>query len=205
MKNFPIQKELTKDDVVIIAGDVALCWQGKNDDKYIQKWYKEKNFTTLAVEGNHEGYDEINKLPIIEKFGGKVRKIADNVFYAIRGEIYEINGKKVLTCGGADSTDKGYRQENIDWWAAEAINQKDFSCALNNLEKYNYNVDYFITHTGGAEVVRTLGFVPTNSDKYIDFLLSTLPKVPHLCGHYHTDRLINSQSRILYNDIIELI
>lgn len=203
-ENFPIQEELDKSDVLCIAGDAAICWTGGNTDKQLQKWYEDKPFTTLVIDGNHEGHELLSKLPIIKKFKGKVRKVSDSVFYAIRGEIYTINGKKVLTLGGAESTDKQYRVEGYSWWKDEEITIKDFKRTIDNLERENFKVDYFITHTGGGEVVRTLGFLPTNSDKYVSFFLDTLRDTPHYCGHYHMDRIINKQSRILFDDIIEL-
>lgn len=205
MRHFPIQKELNKSDILIICGDSGLCWSGKDDDKWLQQWYEDKNFTTLIVDGNHENHMLISKLPIIEKFGGKVRQISNSVFYAIRGEIYTINGKKILTLGGAESTDKQYRVEGYSWWEQESITQKDFNNALNNLERYNYDVDYFITHTGGGEVVKFLGFNIFPSDKYIDFILNSLPpRTRHYCGHYHVDMVVNLRSKILYDSIIEL-
>lgn len=203
-ENFPIQEELDKSDVLCIAGDAAICWTGGNTDKQLQKWYEDKPFTTLVIDGNHEGHELLSKLPIIKKFKGKVRKVSDSVFYAIRGEIYTINGKKILTFGGAESTDKQYRVEGYSWWKDEEITIKDFKRTIDNLERENFKVDYFITHTGGGEVARTLGFLPTNSDKYVSFFLDTLRNTPHYCGHYHMDRIINKQSRILFDDIIEL-
>lgn len=204
-ENFPIQEELDKSDVLCIAGDAAICWTGGNTDKQLQKWYEDKPFTTLVIDGNHEGHELLSKLPIIKKFKGKVRKVSDSVFYAIRGEIYTINGKKILTLGGADSIDKHLRIKGIDWWEQESITQKDFNNALDNLERYNYDVDYFITHTGGSEVVRFLGFNTFPSDKYIDFILNSLPpKTRHYCGHYHVDMIANLRTKILYDTIIEL-
>lgn len=204
MRHFPIQKELNKSDILIICGDSGLCWSGKDDDKWLQQWYEDKNFTTLIVDGNHENHMLISKLPIIEKFGGKVHQISNSVFYAIRGEIYTINGKKILTLGGAESIDKQYRVEGYNWWKDEEITIKDFKRTIDNLERGNFKVDYFITHTGGGEVARNLGFLPTNCDKYVSFFLDTLRNTPHYCGHYHVDRIINKQSRILFDDIIEL-
>jgi hypothetical protein len=204
-KNFPIQEELDKSDVLCIAGDAAICWTGGDTDKQLQKWYEDKPFTTLVIDGNHEGHELLSKLPIIKNFKGKVRKVSNSVFYAIRGEIYEINGKSILTLGGADSIDKHLRIKDVDWWEQESITQKDFNNALNNLERYNYDVDYFITHTGGSEVVKFLGFDPFPSDKYVDFILDSLsPRTRHYCVHYHVDMVANLRSKILYDAIIEL-
>ena len=203
-ENFTIQKDLTKEDVLIVAGDWGGIWYNDYRNDNLLEWWELRNFTTLVVLGNHENYDVINKLCIVDMFGGKVRKVSDSVFIAERGEIYTINGKKILTLGGAESTDKQYRIEGYSWWKDEEITIKDFKRTIDNLERENFKVDYFITHTGGNEIVRTLGFLPTNSDKYVSFFLDTLRDTPHYCGHYHVDRIINKQSRILFDDIIEL-
>lgn len=201
-KNFIEQKNLTKKDVVIITGDTGLCWDNTRVDKHLQNWYSKKKFTTLAVDGNHENHDLIMQLPVIEKFGGKVRKISDNVFYAIRGEIYEIADKKILCIGGADSKDKKLRIEGLSWWAGETISDLDIENAQKNLHKYDNKVDYIISHTCGSEVCGMLGFNPTSSDKKLDILLNTIDYKHHYCGHMHIDKLYY-KTRILYNDIIE--
>ena len=56
-KKFPQQRELTKDDYVIVAGDFGLVWDGSGREIYWQDWLADKNFTTLFVDGNHENFD----------------------------------------------------------------------------------------------------------------------------------------------------
>ena len=51
-KNFSEQKTLTKEDYVIICGDFGGVWNGKNEEKYWLNWLKNKNFTTLFIDGN---------------------------------------------------------------------------------------------------------------------------------------------------------
>ena len=204
-QNFTIQKDLTKDDVLIVAGDWGGIWYYDSRNDNLLEWWESRNFTTLVVDGNHENHNVIKELEIVERFGGKVRKVSESVFIAERGEIYTINGKKILTLGGADSIDKHLRLKDFDWWEQESITQKDFNNALDNLERYNYDVDYFITHTGGSEVVKFLGFNAFPSDKYIDFILNSLPpRTRHYCAHYHVDMIVNLRSKILYDTIIEL-
>lgn len=54
--SFPEQKEMTKDDYVIILGDFGL-WDNSKREKYNLDWLEDKPFTTLFVSGNHENYD----------------------------------------------------------------------------------------------------------------------------------------------------
>lgn len=203
VRRFPIQKELNKSDILIVCGDGGLCWSGGDDDKWLQQWYEDKNFTTLIIDGNHENHVLISKLPVIEKFEGKVHQISNSVFYAIRGEVYKINKKKILTCGGADSHDKEWRTEGKSWWPQEQITEAEIDNALENLAIHNFQVDYIISHTGGSEVCKQLGFMPTISDELFDKILEATKYDKHYCGHYHVNKWID-KSRVLYKDIIEI-
>ena len=50
--NFPEQKEMTKDDYVIICGDFGY-WDNSIHGRYWRAWLDDKPFTTLWVDGNH--------------------------------------------------------------------------------------------------------------------------------------------------------
>lgn len=197
-----LPEELDKSDVLIILGDAGVCWNGKGEDEELQKFYENKKFTTFIVDGNHENHDLISELPIVERFGGKVRKVSDSVFYAIRGEVYEINGKRFLAIGGADSIDKEYRVEGLSWWKGETISESDIINALKNVGETT--VDFLITHTGGSAVSCELGFPPSSSDKMLDKVIYSINYKYHYLGHHHIDKILNEKTRILYDDIIEI-
>lgn len=202
-RRFPYGNELTKDDILIVCGDVGLVWDGSEQDKYWQNWLNDKPWTTLCAPGNHENFDLIEKYPISTFCGGAARQIKDSIWYAEFGEIFTLNNKKFLFCGKADSHDKEYRTEGVSWWAQERIIKADVEHALENLKKVDNKVDFIISHTGGTEVNSMLGFTPTESDKMLDSVLANAVFEKHYCGHYHVDMpLINH--RILYDDIIEL-
>ncbi|WP_246361985.1 metallophosphoesterase family protein [Paenibacillus alba] len=85
-KNFPEQKKMTKDDFVIISGDFGLIWNGDKEDQYWLKWlHKEKPFTTLFIDGNHENHDMLDAYPVEIWNGGKVHRINDSVIHLMRG------------------------------------------------------------------------------------------------------------------------
>jgi predicted phosphodiesterase len=58
--NFPEQKQMTKDDYIIIAGDFGGVWNNSKEELYWRKWLNDKNFTTLFVDGNHENFELSN-------------------------------------------------------------------------------------------------------------------------------------------------
>ena len=202
-KNFPLNSILTKDDILIICGDWGCIWDGSGEDKYWQNWYEKKNFTTFVVLGNHENYDLIQNYPIVQFCGGRARKVSDSVYLEIRGEVYNFNGKTFLSFGGADSTDKHLRKEGESWWSGERITEEDLENARRNVKKYDY-IDYVITHTGGSEINRFIGFEPSESDKILDQILSEIKYGTHYCGHYHVD-LYYLNHRIIYDDVCELV
>ena len=64
-RQFKEQKNLTKDDYVIVLGDFGVLWNSytkycpdrlsKRDLNFIN-WYENKNFTTLWIDGNHDNH-----------------------------------------------------------------------------------------------------------------------------------------------------
>ena len=110
---FPEQKEMTKDDYVIIAGDFGGVWYGLEDSAHLKaEQYNldeldQRSFTTLFIPGNHENYDRLmsDEFPEIYWHGGKVRVIRPSVLMLQRGEMYVIDGARFFTFGGASSHD----------------------------------------------------------------------------------------------------
>ena len=44
-------------DYVIVCGDFGLCWKRNKTFEYHCKYFAEKKYTILWVQGNHENYD----------------------------------------------------------------------------------------------------------------------------------------------------
>lgn len=105
--NFPIGKDLDKNDYVIVLGDMGLIWSQKEDKNeiYWKNWLENKPWTTLFISGNHENYDRLDKYPTEEWHGGKVSFIRPSVIYLHYGEVFDIAGKKFLSVGKAASHD----------------------------------------------------------------------------------------------------
>lgn len=206
--NFKIGNELIKEDIMVILGDAGFVWsygiEAEKQEKYWRNWITNKPWTTFAVCGNHEAFSLIKEFPIVEFCSGHVYKITDSLFYAISGEIYNLNGKTCLVINGADSQDKNLRKEGVSWWPEEQITEEDIQKAKFNLKRYNNKVDYLLTHTGGVNVCASLGFKPTISDVRLSQILNTFQYDYHYLGHYHVDKTIDNKTRIFYNDIKEI-
>ena len=64
--SFPEQKEMTKEDYVVICGDFGGVWatnrkkvEENKAERNALDWLEKKPFTTLFVPGNHENYDRL--------------------------------------------------------------------------------------------------------------------------------------------------
>ena len=73
-KNFPEQRNLTKNDVLIILGDFGLNNKNVKQEKHFLDWLENKSFTVLFVDGNHEEFPVLNSYPVVEIYGGKAHQ-----------------------------------------------------------------------------------------------------------------------------------
>ena len=229
---FPIQNEMTKDDYVIICGDFGGVWTFKEEssrEKYWLDWLNERNFTTLFVDGNHENYTRLyNDYQVKKWHGGKVHKIRDSVLHLMRGELFDIDGKKIFAFGGAKSHDiqdgilnldeeekiyefrkRGayFRIRDFSWWDLELPTEEEMKNGINNLEKVNYKVDYIVSHCCPTNIQAVLGGGLYKKDYLTDYLQKISEKLEFkkwYIGHYHDNKQVNEQYVLLYEDIVPL-
>lgn len=225
-QSFSEQKNLNKDDFLIIAGDFGCVWYGTKNveeicpnyeippahrpyvgkDDYWLDWYEKKRFTTLFVDGNHENHALLDAYPVEEWNGGKVHRIRPSVLHLMRGQVFEIGGKTIFTMGGASSTDQEYRTENVSWWSRELPDEEEFEEARRNLARYDNRVDYIVTHCAGTRMMNLLGELRA-VDRLTDFLTEvdlTVAYSQWYFGHFHRDVKVDDKHTLLYKNIVEL-
>lgn len=207
VRNWPDQKELTKDDYLIVAGDFGLLWMAEADkqEKYWIRELQARKFTTLFIDGNHENHARLRNLPEIDMFGGKVGVVADGIYHLKRGYVYTICGKTIFTFGGALSTDKEWRTVDVSWWADETQSKAEEDFAFDNLEKVDYKVDHVITHAAPKSIVSTFKFIDSERHndpvaKFLDHLRCKIQCDTWHFGHYHSDLLIQDKFYLHYNN-----
>lgn len=202
---------LTKDDYVIICGDFGLVWNNSASEQYWLRWLDARPFTTLFIDGNHEGFSLLNSLPETTWNGGAVHQIASSVFHLKRGQLFNIDGCQIFTMGGASSSeyDREHRIQGETWFAEEVPNEQERKAALETLDTANWNCDIVITHCapsstaqGISEHTDRLGIHPM--DEYTDWLQTIQDRLTYrhwFCGHYHIDARIQNMTTALYNRI----
>jgi len=205
-KRFPAQKELTKDDFLIICGDFGGVWSNSKEEMYWRKWFDQKSFTTLFIDGNHENFDLLHEFPIVDFYGAGAHKISNSIFHLMRGEIYEIEGKRFFTFGGASSHDREHRKEGESWWKEELPSAAEYETAICNLDRIGWVVDYVLTHCGASSVQQMIDG-PYEENELTDFferLKNTLSYEQWFFGHYHVDRRMDERHVAVFDRIIQL-
>jgi len=201
-------------DYLIVLGDWGVIW-GPNPDhirgeRYLKRWYDERPWETLALLGNHEGYDRIEELPWSERHDGPVRQVGEKSFILQSGNIYTIGGLRFFIFGGGASLDKQYRTPHKTWWPQEIPTAEDLQRGIQNLALEYGKVDYVLSHTCPTAMAEHLideesWFVAKAADPTCG-MLSTLEKhisgpKPWYFGHYHIDyRWKNYQC--LWNELV---
>lgn len=211
-KYWPEGKELTKNDYLIVCGDFGLVWSNilNGEEQYWTNWLNEKPWTTLFVDGNHENHNRLARLKKVEMFNSLVGKVTDSIFHLKRGQVYIIEELKFFCMGGALSVDKVHRTLDMDWWKEEQPSHYEMDVGLTNLEKYNNEVDYIISHTLPQNIKNK--FYETtyeghiyydNTCKYLQHIYDTVEFKKGYCGHWHDDKDVDKY-RVLYEDVIQI-
>ena len=203
---FPEQAGMTKNDVVIIAGDFGGVWFGDSRDDETLDWLERLPFTLAFVCGNHENYDALERYPVAEWHGGKVHRVRPHVLHLMRGQVFELESYRFFTMGGAKSHDTNHRINHISWWRQELPSDEEYSEALQNLERYNWQVDYIITHCAPTSIA-LMGSRHNEADRLTDFLQEVRERAKYyywLFGHYHDNKAVDEKHILLWEQIVQI-
>lgn len=209
--HFPQGRHLTKEDVVILLGDFGVIWNNISSkvERYNLKWLSERPWTTVFVKGNHENHARLSstEFPTKEMFGAPVKEIAPSVYMLESGNIYTIGGKSFLAIGGAMSTDKQHRVENLSWWRQELLSFEEQERIFAHEKK---DVDFIVSHTCPVSIVYKLH----REDRFDDPTSRILEEVKNtytfkkwFFGHMHEDVVfegLDGYFQCCYYDIIEI-
>ena len=230
VKSFPEGRMLTKDDFVIICGDFGF-WDESEEQRYWMDWLESRPFTTLWVDGNHENYDLLKQLQLEKWNGGKVQFIRPSVIHLMRGQCFEIGGKRFFTFGGARSHDikdgilerddpelkkkvrrledvgAFYRINHLSWWKEEMPDEEEMEEGIRNLEAAGWETDYILTHCCSTALLQERKPVRDEGDQLTDYLSVIRDRCEFrhwFFGHYHENEDWSEKETCLYQRIVEL-
>jgi len=230
MKYFLGQKELGRDDYIIICGDFGF-WMDTPEEKYWLNWLEGKPFTTLWVDGNHENFDRLNALPVHMWHGGKVHYIRPHIIHLMRGQLYNIGGYTFFTMGGAASHDiqdgildpddpdieqeywfkrrtrQMFRIKGVSWWPEELPSDGEYLTAMETLEQADWKVDYVITHCAPTTVAQVINrdYQPDALTDFLEMVNQRLDFRCWLLGHYHNNRRLTDKHMLLWEQIVQIV
>lgn len=131
---------------VLVCGDFGFVWDGSAPEKKRLKKLEGLDCNILFVEGTHDNLALLADYPLEAYGGGKVRRIAKNVFWMQRGELFDVEGVTVFALGGGESNDADEREEGVNWWRDELPSVAEIEAARRSLEGAKEGVDIVITH-----------------------------------------------------------
>ena len=208
---FADKMKLTKNDYVIVLGDMGLFWRKDKRDAnaFIDYFEQHYEFNLYFIDGNHENFTILHSLEEDENHMGIV---SEHIRHLKRGRRYNIDGKDILALGGADSVDKFRRTPGLSWWEEEAITDED----VGRVDPTHY--DYVLTHTCPTSIFEnykvylcTLGNIVDDEDPEFKISNNKLEQVYNFIdfehwyfGHYHVDIDLDEQFTCLFNEWREL-
>lgn len=204
----------SKEDVMIILGDVGLNFYLNAQDHLLKSIVEGFPITIFAIHGNHEerpyiieGYEEK------EWHGGIVyyEPMFPDLLFAKDGEIYDFDGEKVIVIGGAYSIDKQYRLDNNwPWYESEQPSDEIKEYVEQQLEAVKWKVDYVFSHTCPYDYRPTHLFsehidqdsVDYSTEKWLQKIETKLDYKMWYFGHYH-DNWRKDKMQMLFEEIQE--
>lgn len=197
-------RKLKKNDSLIICGDFGFLWDNSEEEQKNLKYLSKRRYQILFVDGTHENFDMLDTYPIVDYKGGKARKIAENIYYLMRGQIYEIDGKSVFAFGGGESPEKELRMQMGRWWKREMPSLDEMKAAFENLKKHDLKVNYVITHEPSANIKNMIDHKSDINSvaAFFDGLEKNITYDKWFFGSQHIDRKITSKHYAVFNSII---
>ena len=179
-------------------------------DSEVLKYYQEQLYTTLFIDGNHENFTLLNSYPVEIWNNGKVHPINEKVIHLMRGQVFFLDGLSIFTFGGGLSIDKAWRTPGFDWWAEEEPSEEECREAIQNLKKYDYKIDYIVTHAAPRTIVKNylknayrLIDADCETEKFLNSVLVNTDYKRWYCGHYHFDSSIpDCKMYVLYDRVM---
>lgn len=202
----PKIKKLGRQDTLIICGDFGFIWDGSEREKSTLKKLAEYGFTIAFIDGCHENFDLLESYPESKWNGGMARVIVPNIVHLMRGQVYNIENKRIFTFGGGHSQDIEFRG-NGNWWEREHPDHDEIMEAIDNLSRYRNEVDFIITHEPPASIKDCLGvdvFQRIEVHALFEEIIRKCQYKKWFFGKCHIDKHIPMKFYAVFNNITPL-
>ena len=185
-------KKLSEGDTLIVCGDFGFVWDGSAKEKKILEYLGSRKYNVCFIDGTHENFDLLEKCRMTVWNGGKVHRVSGNLFHMMRGQIFTIEGYRIFTFGGGESTDREMRTEHISWWKEEMPTPAELEEGAKAIEKST-----MLLRAGETDSVNKL-------NGYFE-QLNRVCKFKHwYFGSMHEDRVITNVHTAVFEDVIPI-
>lgn len=195
-------------DILIVCGDFGYLFRNDEAEHRFLDQLAARDYTICFVDGNHEDFDALEALPEEDWMGGRVHRLRPNILHLMRGYVFTLEGKTFFTMGGAYSVDRHTRTPGRSWWPQELPRDEEYRRAAAALLARNMQVDYILTHTMPAEAIRRMGCFPDPHDAeltgFLEWVMYETRYTGWFCGHWHQDRPLPGNIRLLWFDVCSL-
>lgn len=229
------RKKIQKDVVISQGVKFHSLGSGNSNTKvlcldldYVPLWLAKIAITPTMQRENPVLVNKLIDYPVEEWHGGKVHFIKPSIIHLMRGQVFDIDGLKFFTFGGAsshdisdgvleiddprvkewrDDPDKMYRINHISWWEREMPNQEEMDEGIKNLAEHDNKVDFILTHCTASSTAALLShglYKPDKLTNYFEEIRCNVDYKRWLCGHYHDNKAITIKDIVLYEQIVRI-
>lgn len=199
-------KKLSKKDTLIICGDFGFVWDGGKQERRNLKWLAKRKFNIAFVDGWHENFDLLTDYPVEDWNGGKVRRLAPNLVWMLRGESYELEGKKVLAFGGGSCDNQSYDAEPP--WRSKALpTEEQVDNVIAHIRQASGSFDLIVSHEPPRSIKSCLDDAPGEFHSIHDILEQVRTHTTFsqwFFGRYHIDKPIPPNYYAVFNRVVSL-
>lgn len=140
--------------------------------------------------------------------GAPSHDIDDGIFYpedyVDRDELNSAIRKLIISKGGYRNA--YFRVKGLDWWEQEIPTSAEWNEFMRNLSKYDFKVDFVLTHEAPASVIPFISpFEPTDMSKQLEDIRAQLTYGQWYFAHYHQDRRINEKDNVIYHNVQRIV
>ena len=177
-----------------------------------------KPFTILFCDGNHDNIERLDTYEVIDWHGD----IDNKTFFVFGGASSHDISDGIVDIHDYDTfveyrhaidklrlSNKMFRVRDISWWDREMPTISEMNYALDNLKKYDFKIDYVISHDCPIEILKQYNpnFMHDDLNSFFSDLVNNrnLQFKEWFFGHYHQNLRFENRYMMLYNQIVSII
>ncbi|MBQ8003570.1 MAG: metallophosphoesterase, partial [Oscillospiraceae bacterium] len=133
-----------EDDLLIILGDVCMKFEDTEENRKFTEYILSIKKNIAIVDGNHENFEYLKSFPEEDWNGGRVHRLSESIVHLMRGNVFEICGKRFFVFGGCKSSSR-WREMGL-WHPGDEPEKEEIELAYENIKKHDFCFDYILTH-----------------------------------------------------------